>query len=228
MKTLLLVPTLMLAACATTGSGGKGSSAPFQGADVVAKRRTEITDAAKTPNEECMKLKKDDAFHGAIFSVTADAAGKLTIEALRWTGPDAAKQCVLGEASKLTLTPLAGPSVSSTWEWSPPAGEKAPEVKMPPDLETKVQSLQTQSQAQVEACEQQNLPPEMPADISVAFLVDPTGKTHGPTVLRSTAKDGGFDTCVQDAIRKMQFPAADLQMPYPVTLHFHVGRLDKI
>jgi hypothetical protein len=50
---------------------------------------------------------------------------------------------------------------------------------------------------------QQNLPPEMPADISVAFLVDATGKTHGPTVLSSTAKDGGFDTCVQDVIRKI-------------------------
>ena len=115
MKNSLVIPALFLAACATTGSSGKGSSAPFQGADAVTKRRAEITDAAKTPNQECMQLKKDDAFHGGLFSVTADAAGKLTIEPLRWSGPETAKQCVLGEAGKLTITPLAGPPVSSTW-----------------------------------------------------------------------------------------------------------------
>jgi hypothetical protein len=230
MKNLLLIPTMLLAACATTGGGSsKGSSAPFQGADAVTKRRGEIADAAKAANDDCLKtMKATDGFHGAMFVVTADAAGKLSIEPVRWTGPDAAKQCILGESSKVTVTPLPGPSVSSTWEWNPPAPEKAPQVVMPPDLETKVQSLQTQSQVQVEACEQQNLPPEMPADISIAFLVDAQGKTHGPTVLSSTAKDGGFDSCVQGVITKMQFPASDVQVPYPVTLRFHVGRLEKL
>jgi len=231
MKNLLLIPTMLLAACATTGTGGgsKGSSAPFQGQDAVTKRRGEISDAAKAANDDCLKtIKASDGFHGAMFSVTADAAGKLAIETLRWTGPDTAKACILGEASKVTVTPLPGPSVSSTWEWNPPAPEKAPPVVMPPDLETKVQSLQTQSQAAVESCEQQNLPPEMPADISVAFLVDAQGKTHGPTVLSSTAKDGGFDGCVQKVISGMQFPASDVQVPYPVTLRFHVGRLEKL
>jgi len=229
MKNLLLIPTMLLAACATTGGGGsKGSTAPFQGQDAVTKRRSEISDAAKTANDDCLKsMKVTDGFHGAMFSVTADAAGKLSIETLRWTGPEAAKQCIVGESSKVTVTPLPGPSVSSTWEWNPP-GEKAPAVVMPPDLETKVQSLQTQSQVQVESCEQQNLPPEMPADISVAFLVDAQGKTHGPTVLSSTAKDGGFDGCVQKVISGMQFPASDVQVPYPVTLRFHVGRLEKL
>ena len=229
MKNLLLIPTMLLAACATTGGGSKGSSAPFQGQDAVTKRRSEIADAAKAPNDECLKsIKATDGFHGAMFSVTADAAGKLSIETLRWTGPEAAKACILGQASKLTVTPLPGPSVSSTWEWNPPAPEKAPAVVMPPDLETKVQSLQTMSQNAVESCEQQNLPPEMPADISIAFLVDAQGKTHGPTVMSSTAKDGGFDGCVQKVISAMQFPASDVQVPYPVTLRFHVGRLEKL
>ena len=229
MKTLLLVPTMLLAACATTGGGSKGSSAPFQGADVVTKRRAEISEAAKVPTDECLKMKKDEAasFKGGAFVVTADAAGKLTIEPLRWTGPETAKACILASSAKVTVTPLPGPSVSSTWEWNAP-GEKAPPVVMPKDLETRVQSLQTQSQVQVEACEQQNLPPEMPADIAVAFIVDPTGKTHGPTVINSTAKDGGFDSCVQKVISGMQFPAEDVQVPYPVTLRFHVGRIDKI
>jgi hypothetical protein len=229
MKNLLLIPTMLLAACATTGGGGKGASAPFQGQDAVTKRRAEISDAAKAANDDCLKaIKPTDGFHGAMFSVTADAAGKLTIEPLRWTGPESAKQCIVGEAAKVTVTPMPGPSVSSTWEWNPPAPETPPKVVMPPDLETKVQGLQTQSQLQVESCEQQNLPPEMPADISVAFLVDAQGKTHGPTVLNSTAKDGGFDSCVQKVITGMQFPASDVPLPYPVTLRFHVGRIDKI
>jgi len=229
MKNLLLIPTMFSAACATTGGGSKGASAPFQGQDAVTKRRAEIADAAKAANDDCLKaIKPTDGFHGAMFSVTADAAGKLAIETLRWTGPDSAKQCILGEASKVTVTPMPGPSVSSTWEWNPPPPETAPKVVMPSDLETKVQSLQTQSQVQVESCEQQNLPPEMPADISVAFLVDAQGKTHGPTVINSTAKDGGFDSCVQKVISGMQFPASDVPVPYPVTLRFHVGRLDKI
>lgn len=229
MKNLLLIPTICLAACATTGGGSKGSTAPFQGPDAVSKRRAEIADAAKTATDDCMKMKSDEAaqFKGATFIVTADAAGKLTIDPVRWGGPEPVKQCILGEANKVTVTALPGPSVSSVWSWDPP-GANAPEPVMPGDMETKVQSLQTQSQTQVESCEQQNLPPEMPADITVNFFVDAQGKTHGPTVLRSTAKDGGFDSCVQKVISGMQFPPSDVKVPYPVTLTFHVGRLDKI
>jgi hypothetical protein len=230
MKNLLLVPTMLLAACATTGgSGSKGSSAPFQGVDAVTKRRAEIADAAKMPTDECLKMKKDEvaAFKGGTFVVTADAGGKLTVEPLRWTGPEAAKSCIVASAAKVTVTPLPGPPVSSTWEWAA-TGEKATTPVVPKDLETRVQSIQANTQVQVEACEQQNLPPEMPADISVAFLVDPAGKVHGPTVINSTAKDGGFDTCVQKAIAATQFPAEDVPAAYPVTLRFHVGRIDKI
>ncbi len=230
MKTLLLVPTMLLAACATTGgSSSKGANAPFQGSDVVEKRRVEISDAAKAANDTCMKMTKDQlaSFKGATFVVTADSAGKLAITPLRWNGPDPVKQCIVGAAAKTTVTPLPGPSVSSTWEWNAP-GEKAPAVVVPKDLETRVQSLQAQSQVQVEACEQQNLPPEMPADISVAFIVDAAGKVYGPTVISSTAKDGGFDSCVQNVISKIQFPQEDVPAAYPLTLRFHVGRLDKI
>jgi hypothetical protein len=229
MKKLLLIPTMLLAACATTGGGGKGSTAPFQGADTVTKRRTEIGDAARKATDDCMKMKKEEAatFHGATFIVTADAAGKLSIDPVRWSGPEPVKQCLLGEANKMTVTPLPGPSVSSIWSWDG-EGDKTPEPTMPADLETKVQSLQTQAQNQVESCEQQNLPPEMPADISINFFVDAQGKTHGPTVMKSTAKDGGFDSCVQGVILKMQFPPADVKVPYPMTLNFHVGRLEKL
>jgi hypothetical protein len=232
MKILLLVPTMLLAGCATTGgSSSKGSNAPFQGADAVTKRRSEISDAAKTANDECINklMTKEDAaaFKGASFVVTADSAGKLSVDTLRWSGPETVKACVVNSATKVTVSPMPGPSVSSTWEWNAPGEQGKPPV-MPPDLETRVQPLQTQAQAAVEACEQQNLPPEMPADISVAFLVDPAGKTHGPTVINSTAKDGGFDTCVQNLIRGIQFPQASVPEAYPVTFRFHVGRTEKL
>src|SRR4051794_25049054 len=103
MKTLLLIPTMLLAACATTGGGGKGSTSPFQGPDAVTKRRTEIADAARKATDDCMKMKKEEAsaFHGATFIVTADAAGKLSIDPVRWNGPEPVKQCLLGEATKV-------------------------------------------------------------------------------------------------------------------------------
>lgn len=229
MKNLLILPTIFLAACATTGGGSKGANAPFQGQDAVTKRRAEISAAAKTATDDCMKMKADEAalFKGATFVVTADSAGKLTVDPVRWDGPDSVKACIVGESNKVTVTPLPGPSVSSVWTWDPP-GAKSPEPTMPGDMETKVQSLQQQAQNQVESCEQQNLPPEMPADISINFFVDAQGKTHGPTVVKSTAKDGGFDSCVQKVISGMQFPPADVKVPYPMTLNFHVGRLEKL
>jgi hypothetical protein len=225
----LLLSTLLFSACATTGgTGSKSSSAPFQGLDVVQKRRAEITDAAKAAND-CVKMKKEEAasFKGGMFNVTADAAGKLTVEPMRWEGPADAKACIVQKGNTTTITPLAGPSISSQWEWNAP-GEKPPAPQVPKDLETRVQSLQAEAGAQVEACEQQNLPPDFPADIDVAFLVDPSGKVWGPTVIKSTAKDGGFDGCVQGVISKIKFPQEEVQAPYPVTLHFHVGRLEKL
>lgn len=228
MKNLLLFPMMLLAACATTGSGGKGSTAPFQGPDVVAKRRNEIADAAKSAGD-CVKMKKEEAasFHGGMFVVTADSQGKLTAEPIKWDGPDTAKQCIVAAASKTTVTPLAGPPVSAVWQWNAP-GEQPAAPQPPKDLEEKVQSLQGTAQTEVDACAQQNLPPDFPADIEVAFLVDAGGKVYGPTVIKSTAKDGGFDTCVQNVVGKIKFPQENVQQPYPVTLRFHEGRLEKL
>jgi hypothetical protein len=227
MKKLLLVPVLLIAACATTGGGSKGSNAPFQGADAVTKRRTEVTDAARAASD-CVKVKKGDtSFKGGVFMATADASGKLTVEAMKWEGPDEAKQCILAAGNKATVTPLPGPSVSSTWEWMA-EGQKQAAPVVPSDMETKVQSLQAEAGASVEACAQQNLPPDFPADIEVAFFVDAAGQVHGPTVVKSTSKDGGFDGCVQGVIAKTKFPQEKVDTAYPMTMHFHVGRLEKL
>ena len=163
-----------------------------------------------------------------MFSVTADAAGKLAIETLRWTGPETAKSCILGDASKVTVTPLPGPAVGSTWEWSPPPPEKAPANR---DAE----QFRDQGAVAADAVEGGGRvvrAAEPAAGVAGRHLrhvprrLD--GKAHGPTVLSSTAKDGSFDSCVQDVITKMQFPASEVQVPYPVTLRFHVGRLEKL
>jgi hypothetical protein len=230
MKKLLLVPTMLLGACATTGGGGgsKGSTAPFQGLDVVQKRRNEIIDAGKVATD-CLKVKPEEktAFKGGMFSVTAEASGKLSVEPIRWEGPDTAKQCIVAAAAKTTVTPLPGPSVSATWEWNAP-GEKPKTPTPPGDLENRVSSLQMNAGTEVDACAQQNLPPDFPAEIDVAFLVDPSGKVYGPTVIKSTSKDGGFDSCVQNVVGKSKFPQENVEAPYPVTFHFRVGRLEKL
>ena len=99
-KTLALLATLPVlplfaSACATTSGGGKGSSAPFQGRDAVAKRRTEISNAGQAATA-CMKVKAGEAaIKGGIFGVVADASGKMKAEAIKWDGPDAVKQCIV-------------------------------------------------------------------------------------------------------------------------------------
>lgn len=229
MKTQLLIPTMFLAACATTGTGtggGSKSTAPFQGADAVAKRRTEITDAAKNVMD-CLKAKATDTMKGGVFAVMADANGKMTATAIKWEGPADKKQCIIDTAAKTAITPLPGPSVGSMWEFLPP-GEKPVDAAVPKDLEEKLQSLQAVAQAEVEACAQQNLPPEFPADTEVAFFVDSAGQAYIPTVIKSTAKDGGYDTCVQGVVSKQKFPAISVPKPVGITFRFHVGRLEKL
>ena len=74
MKTLLLVPTILFAACATTGGAGGGAKvAPFPGQAAVEKRRAELDDAAKSAME-CLKVKPgEQPAKGGVFAVTADA-----------------------------------------------------------------------------------------------------------------------------------------------------------
>jgi hypothetical protein len=229
MKTLLLIPTMFLAACATTGTGGgsKGSTAPFQGLDAVNKRRTEITDASQKVMD-CLKSKAGDPpMKGGIFAVSADASGKLTATPIKWDGPAEKKQCVIDKAAATALTPLPGPTVGALWEFLPP-GEKPADAAVPKDLEEKLASLQMAAGAEVEACAQQNLPPDFPADTEVAFFVDQTGQVYVPTVVKSTAKDGGYDSCVQGVVGKQKFPTMNVPKPVGLTFRFHTGRLEKL
>ena len=226
--TVALLFPLVVPACATTGSAGgsKGSVAPFQGFDVVEKRRQELLDANKLVND-CLKMKAGEAPpKGGFFAVTANASGKLTGETVAWDGPADKEKCIVDKINASTITPLPGPSVGTLWQFTPPTATTA-KPTMPEGLDSKMQKVQNDLQVEVEACAQQNLPPEMPADIEVGFFVGPKGNVFVPNVLKSTSKDGGYDSCVQDVIRKTKIPATP-EMPLPLTLKFHVGRLEKL
>ena len=222
MRNLLLVPTLMLAACATTGSSGKSSSAPFQGVDALKKRHAEIDDAAKTAME-CLKVKPgEQPGKGGIFAVVADAAGKLTVTPIKWDGSDAMKQCVVDAGGKATVTPLPGPSVGGLWDFVPP-GEKSDPPKVPDDYAVKMQPLRETMQAEVVECGTRNLGLDFGATIDVAYYLYTDGKAYAATVISSDAKDGAFDSCVQEVINHTKYPAATVTKPFPITSHFKIG-----
>ncbi len=222
MKLQHLAPTLLLAACATTG-GGKGSTAPFQGPDAVTKRRNEIGDAAKTAME-CMKVKPGEpAGKGGIFAVTADATGKLTVQPIKWDGPEPMKQCIVDAAAKSSITPLAGPSVGTLWEFLPP-GETPQPPKVPEELKVKMQPLQETMQQQVIDCGARYLGVDFGATIDVAYYLYNNGQAYAPTVISSDAKDGGFDSCVQDVIKNTKFPTLSVEKPFGTTAHFKIGQ----
>jgi hypothetical protein len=224
MKKLLLLPTMLLAACATTSGGGKSSSAPFQGQSVVTKRQAEIQDAAKN-SMECMKVKAgEQPGKGGIFAVMADAAGKLTVEAVKWDGPDAMKQCIIAAGAKATVTPLPGPSVGTLWEFLPPSEQAGGPPKTPDEFKTGMQPLAETMQNQVVECGRSTLGVDFGATIDVAYFVYNNGKAYVPTVISSDAKDGAFDSCVQDVVAKTKYPVVETDKPFGATAHFKIGQ----
>jgi hypothetical protein len=223
-KYLLLTPTLVFCACATTGStGSKGSSAPFQGVDAVQKRRVEISDAASKVMD-CMKVKAgEQPAQGGIFAASADASGKLTITPIKWPGSDAMKQCIIDKGQAVQLTALPGPSVGTLWEFLRP-GEKSEAQNPPEELRVKMQPLQETMQTQVIDCGQRFLGVDFGATIEIAYYLYNNGQAYAPTVVSSDAKDGSFDSCVQDVVARTKYPTVDVAKPFGTTAHFKIGQ----
>lgn len=219
---LLLLPFALATACATMAGSKTGSSAPFQGADKVTKRRTEIANAGSAAIQ-CMKAKSDSPVKGGVFAVVADASGKLKIDTLKWDGPDAIKQCIVDSAGKATISALPGPSVGTLWEFSPP-GDKSDAPKAPDDLAVKMQPLSQTMQAAVVQCGQSILGVDFGATIEVSYFLYNDGHAYAPTVISSDAKDGSFDSCVQDVITKTPFPALSVDKPFGTTSRFKIGQ----
>jgi hypothetical protein len=222
MRNLLLIP-LLLSGCATTGSSTKGSSAGFQGTDVLNKRKAEIDEAAKAAME-CMKVKAgEQSGKGGVFAVSADSAGKLKVQALKWDGPEPMKQCIVDTGNKTAITPLPGPSIGSLWDFIPP-GEKPEPAKAPDDFGVKMQPLQAEMQEEVKVCGTQQLGVDFPATVDVAFVVYNDGKGYIPTIVSSDVKDAGpFESCVQDVVSHTKFPQVSVAKPFPTTMHFKIG-----
>lgn len=221
MKIRHLLTLLVLPACATTG-GGKGSSAPFQGDAAVSKRRLEISDAAKLAME-CMKVKPgEDAGKGGVFAVVADANGKLKVDAIKWDGPAPMKQCIVEAATKSAITPLPGPSVGTLWEFMAPGAKSEPQPP-PEELKVAMQPLAAVMQNEVAACGTQYLGVDFGAQIDVAYFLYKDGKAYAPTVIKSDAKDGSFESCVQDVISHTKFPTLTVEKPFGTTMHFKIG-----
>jgi hypothetical protein len=222
MKIHHLIPLLVLPACATTGGGGKGSSGSWQGDAAVTKRRLEISDAAKLAME-CMKVKPgDEPGKGGIFSVVADANGKLAVDAIKWDGPAPMKQCIVEAAVKSAITPLPGPSVGTLWEFLPPGSKSEPQTP-PEELKVAMQPLAATMQAEAIACGTRFLGVDFGAQIDVAYFLYKDGKAYAPTVIKSDAKDGAFESCVQDIVLHTKFPALNVEKPFGTTIHFKIG-----
>lgn len=223
MKNLLLFPTVLLAACATTSGGGKGSSAPFQGMPAVTKRQSEIQDAAKGAMD-CLKVKPgEQPSKGGVFAVTADASGKLTVQPVKWEGTDAMKQCIVDAGSKATVTPLPGPSVGTLWEFLPPGAPASGPPTVPEAYKVGMQPLNETLQNEVATCGQKTLGVDFGATIEVAYFVYTDGKAYAPTVISSDAKDGSFDSCVQNVIANTKLPVVQTDRPFAVTGRYKIG-----
>lgn len=222
MKNQLLLPTMLLTACATTASTG-AKVAPFPGAATVEKRRAELDDAAKGAME-CLKPKPgEQPAKGGVFAVVADASGKLKVEPIKWEGPDAAKQCIIDTGNKTTVSALPGPSVGSLWEFVPP-GEKPGVPKTPDDFAVNMQPLTQIMQTQVIECGRRFLGVDFGATIEVSYFLYQDGKAYAPTVIKSDAKDGSFESCVQDVILQTKFPKEKVDRPFGATAHFKIGQ----
>jgi hypothetical protein len=223
MKNLLLIPTMLMAACATTGGGGKGSSAPFPGPQVVQKRQSEIQDAAKSAMD-CLKAKPgEEPSKGGVFAVVADAAGKLTVQAIKWEGPEPMKQCIVDAGAKTPVSALPGPTVGTLWEFTPP-GAKQEAPKAPDDFAVKIQPLQETMQNEVIECGRRYLGVDFGATIDVSYFMYTDGKAYAPTVISSDAKDGSFESCVQDVVGHTKFPTVATNAPFGATAHFKIGQ----
>jgi hypothetical protein len=225
MKNSIVIASLFLGACATTGStGSKSSSAPFPGKDALKARRDQIVDASKGAMD-CLKVK--DAGKGGVFAVVADANGKLSAQTISYDGPQTIAQCVVDAANKSTVAPFGGPPVGVLWSfWAP--GAEPPQEQMPDSAKGALNTLHERMQAEVDLCGQRFLGEGFPADIEVGVFVAADGNVYAPTVTDSTAKDGGFDSCVRDVVAKTKFPAIQVNTLVYQVVPFHYGRSEKL
>ena len=215
---LVAVASLGFAGCATLG-GGSTSTAAFAGKDALKARTAELT--AKASIASACSSKEPDK--GGIIEITGDAAGKLTARVALWRGDPAIGKCIADKAALETVTPLAGPPVSTLWMFTP---KDAPPPAQPDKSkvdEGTMQASRNKADVGVQACAQRNLPPEFGSTIHISFYVFPGGKPFAANVTDSNAKDGAYESCALEAVLAGDYPDYQFDGPVPVTLSFKTG-----
>jgi len=181
----------------------------------VAAARVRAPPSKAKPGQEAPK--------GGVFAVTADSSGKLNVTPMMWNGPDAGKQCIVDAGSKATITPMAGPPVSTMWEFTPP-GEQSEAQKPPAEFAVHMQPLQETMQNEVINCGQRTLGVDFGATIEVSYFLYKDGKAYAPTVIMDDSKDGSFEQCVLDVIAHTSFPKEEVPKPFGTTSRFKIGQ----
>jgi hypothetical protein len=144
---------------------------------------------------------------------------------MKWEGPEPMKQCIIDAGNKATVTALPGPSVGTVWEFDPPGQTPTP-AKAPDDFGVLMQPLSETIQSEVKSCGERFLGVDFSAKGDVAYYIYNTGQAYAPTIIHSNAKDGSFESCVQDVILKTKFPVVAVTKPFPSQFHFKVGITD--
>ena len=154
---------------------------------------------------------------GGIFAATADASGKLMVEAIKWDGPDTMKQCIVAAGAKATVYALPGPCVGSLWEFLPPGEQSSGPPKTPDDFKIDMQPLAETMQNQVIECGRSYARRRLRRDHRRRLLLYNNGQAYAPTVIPSDAKDGSFDSCVQEWWRRRSYPVVEIDKPFGAT-----------
>lgn len=214
---------VLVGGCASFTAGGKNSAvAPFTSKDAVDNRIKEII--SKSEVAKNCPSKTAEADKGGVLEVTAAADGKLSARQVDWKGDPSVGACIVAEAAKVTLAPLAGPPVSTLWIFAQTFPNPGP---LPDNVAARYNDFKNKVNDEIIACGNRYLPPEFPANISLQFNIVPGGKVVAVNVVGSTAKDGDFETCTQQALAKMEAPDMQYAGPYPMQHSMHIGPLEK-
>jgi hypothetical protein len=156
-----------------------------------------------------------------IIEVTAHPDGTVVGRALQWKGAPQVEACVVDAISKVKLSPLAGLPISTVWDFRP-KGER-PEQPPTDEMRHPIQEQIPIYQGEVEGQCGPLVPPEFYIQVLVVMHVFPGGKVGAVNVVESNAKEGDFERCVIDLLRKKTVQDLGYDGAVPVTFRFKLG-----
>ena len=208
MKNLLLFPTMLLAACATTGGAAAKARARRSRAPTSwSKRQTEIHDAAKTANG-LHEGQAGRARRSRAASSPSSPTPAASSRSRRSSGTAPRGEAVHRRRRRQGDGDAAAGSVGGHASGSSCRRARADRRRRcPPTSRSSMQPLAgDDAEPGRSSAARSYLGVDFGANIDVAYFVYNDGKAYAPTVVKSDAKDGSFDTCVQDVVPKTKFP----------------------